>query len=47
MNRENTKICPKCKREYSDAPALSRVDNKTLICPSCGHLEALESIRYK
>lgn len=38
------KICPKCGREYGDAPALSREDHKTLICPECGTREALESI---
>ena len=40
MNR----ICPVCGREYHDAPALSRVDNTTLICPDCGTREALNSI---
>ena len=40
MNR----ICPVCGREYHEAPALSRVDNTTLICPDCGTREALESI---
>lgn len=38
------KICPKCGREYEDAPALSREDQETLICPECGTREALESI---
>ena len=36
--------CPYCGREYRDRPALSRKDNKTLICPDCGTREALESI---
>lgn len=40
MNR----ICPVCGREYHEAPALSRVDNTTLICPDCGVREALNSI---
>ena len=40
MNR----ICPVCGREYHEAPALSRVDNTTLICPDCGVREALCSI---
>ena len=40
MNR----ICPVCGREYHEAPALSRVDNATLICPDCGVREALNSI---
>ena len=40
MNR----ICPVCGMEYHEAPALSRVDNTTLICPDCGVREALCSI---
>lgn len=35
-------ICPKCGREYSAPPAISRKDNKTEICPVCGMVEALE-----
>ena len=35
-------ICPICKQEYTERPALSRKDNKTLICPKCGTKEALE-----
>ena len=46
MKTEGTmkRICPVCGREYHEAPALSRVDNTTLICPDCGTREALESI---
>ena len=33
--------CPKCKREFTEYPALSRVDNETEICPKCGIEEAL------
>ena len=40
MNR----ICPKCKQPYTEAPALSREDNETLICPDCGTREALEYV---
>lgn len=36
--------CPICGRGYSGHPALSRVDNKTEICPECGTRQALESI---
>ena len=36
-------ICPKCGREYSAPPAISRVDNETEICPVCGIAEALEA----
>ena len=38
------RICPRCGRTYSGVPALSRMDNETLICPDCGTREALESI---
>lgn len=38
------KICPRCGNAYHGAPALSREDNETLICPDCGTREALESI---
>ena len=37
-------FCPKCGKEYTGAPALSRLDNTTLVCPECGTREALESI---
>lgn len=39
-----TRTCPICGREYTEHPALSRTDGKTLICPDCGTREALESI---
>ena len=41
------KICPRCKKAYHGAPALSRQDNETLICPDCGTREALKSIGVK
>ena len=37
-------ICPRCGRTYRGHPAVSRADNKTLICPDCGTREALESM---
>lgn len=37
-------VCPRCGQSYFELPALSRVDNETLICPDCGTREALESI---
>ena len=43
-NQMITGICPKCGQSYKGRPALSREDNKTLICPDCGVREALESI---
>lgn len=36
--------CPLCGKSYGEAPALSRTDNETLICPDCGTRQALESI---
>lgn len=38
------RVCPLCGKEYDGVPALSRVDNETLICPDCGTRQALESI---
>lgn len=37
-------VCPRCGRAYCGRPALSRADNKTLICPDCGTREALETL---
>lgn len=37
-------VCPLCGKIYHGAPALSRTDNKTLICPDCGTRQALQSI---
>ena len=34
-------ICPRCKKETSDFPAISRRDNKTEICSDCGVGEAM------
>ena len=39
-----TRVCPHCGIEYHGVPALSRIDNQTLICPDCGTREALESM---
>lgn len=36
-------ICPKCKQFYfNKSSAISRIDNKTEICPLCGYKEAIE-----
>ena len=35
--------CPKCKKEFTEYPALSREDNETEICPECGIEEAVEA----
>lgn len=36
------KKCPLCGKEYTDPPALSRWDKKTVICPECGTRQALD-----
>lgn len=38
------KICPRCGREYERLLALSRKDNKTMICDQCGTEEALDAV---
>lgn len=43
-NTLETRNCPRCGKPYYERPALSRLDNETLICPDCGTREALESI---
>ena len=35
-NISRLSICPRCGQPYYEPPALSRLDNKTLICPDCG-----------
>ena len=32
-NVERIAVCPKCGKAYYGYPALSRLDNTTLICP--------------
>ena len=41
-----TAVCPLCGRTYHGAPALSREDNKTLICPDCGTRQALQFLYH-
>lgn len=41
------KTCPKCGKRYKAPSAISRVDNKTPICPTCGTREALEGLGIK
>lgn len=36
--------CPKCKKEFTEHPAISREDNETEICPSCGLREAMQAV---
>lgn len=39
--------CPKCDREIVAYPALSRIDNKTEICETCGTEEAFQDAMGK
>ena len=39
--------CPRCKKDYTEYPALSRVDNKTNICSKCGTAEAMWDFTYR
>ena len=39
-----TKVCPKCEQNYTDRPAVSRMDNSD-ICPECGQKEAMEDFQ--
>lgn len=41
------KTCPKCGKNYKAPSAISRADNKTPICPTCGTREALEGLGIK
>ena len=34
-------VCPRCGKETTDFPALSRRDNETEICSKCGTEEAM------
>ena len=43
-NVRQIRVCPLCGKTYGEAPALSRTDHETLICPDCGTRQALESI---
>jgi predicted RNA-binding Zn-ribbon protein involved in translation (DUF1610 family) len=44
LDVEFIEICPSCKQTFERLLALSRKDNKTMICDSCGTREALESL---
>ncbi|PHA62874.1 hypothetical protein [Bacillus wiedmannii] len=41
---DGIELCPKCKTEHKKLRALSRRDNKTMICDSCGTREAMEDM---
>ena len=36
--------CHRCGRSFERLLALSRIDNKTMICDECGTMEAMESL---
>lgn len=42
-NGGETMICPKCEKVVDRLLAISRVDNKTMICDECGTIEALDA----
>ena len=44
VEAEQKRVCPICRKTYTEHPALSRVDNETLVCPDCGVVESLESL---
>ena len=37
------RLCPKCNKAFVEHPAISREDNKTEICPTCGMKEAMDA----
>lgn len=39
--------CPKCGRSFNKLLALSRDDNKTMICDECGIREAIDSVPHR
>lgn len=41
QEEKEVRHCPKCGNAYTEAPALSREDGKTAICPDCGQKEAI------
>lgn len=43
-DNESKKICSVCKKIYTDYSAISRKDNKTLICSECGRKEIQEPL---
>lgn len=42
---KSTKICPKCRKTYTERSAISRIDASE-ICPECGALEALNAVGW-
>ena len=44
MSGSKFRVCPACNQTYFGYPAISRVDNKTEICPNCGAKEAMVAV---
>lgn len=44
MDERIERTCPLCGAIYKERPAISRDDNKTLICPDCGTRQALKDM---
>lgn len=42
--RNNLSTCPVCGVDIVNYPALSRKDNETEICSTCGQIEALQDL---
>jgi len=40
--KEPVNICQKCGKEYTEFPALSRIDNQTELCSKCAEKEAMD-----
>lgn len=43
-NGAKGRVCPLCGKHYAEVPAVSREDDKTLICPDCGTRQALKAM---
>lgn len=41
--RNKARVCDRCGRTYTEAPALSRVVAEWELCPECGMFEAIEA----
>ena len=44
---KQSKYCPRCGRPMVGHPAISRKDNKTEVCSTCGLLEAIEAFKNR
>lgn len=38
------KICPRCGRKFERLLAVSRSNNKTMVCDECGTMESLDRL---